>query len=294
MPNYVKNELKIHNKSMTEIKELFCSTDDNGELLFDFEKIIPRPKSLNVISGYLEKPAQDLFNKYAEDKFLAMNELKAKAFMETHKKCNIYKREFTYNFLSVDLFPEYLQEEIVKELASEDEMFSARLQLLLIWHMGKIYADNIQKYGCTTWYDWCVNNWGTKWNACNTYINECEDCIEFETAWSAPIPIYQKMAEIHPDLDFSVRWADEDIGANAGFVEHTGETDGDFQYSYYDFQSKDAYETAFELWGIDAEEEGYVFDKENNTYVYCDPYDEETDELPDISEVSRLVIQPVE
>lgn len=294
MSNYVKNELKIHNKSMTEIKELFCSTDDNGELIFDFEKIIPRPESLNVISGYLETPARELFNKFAKDKFVAMNELEAKAFMETHQKCTISKFEFCNGFISISLFPDYLQEEITKELNAENETLPARLQLLIVWYMGEIYEGNIQKYGCTTWYDWCVNNWGTKWNACNTYINECEDCIEFETAWSAPIPIYQKMAEIHPDLDFSVRWADENIGAYAGFVEHTGETDGDFQYSYYDFQSKDAYETAFELWGIDAEEEGYVFDKENNTYVYCDPYDEETDELPDISEVSGLVIQPVE
>jgi hypothetical protein len=47
---------------------------------------------------------------------------------------------------------------------------------------------NYIDYGVATWYEWAVNNWGTKWNAYgqNDERNN-SDTIYFETAWSSPI-----------------------------------------------------------------------------------------------------------
>ncbi len=41
------------------------------------------------------------------------------------------------------------------------------------------------------WYDWSIKNWGTKWNACDSYVDECY--ISFSTAWSLPEPVIRKL-----------------------------------------------------------------------------------------------------
>jgi len=37
------------------------------------------------------------------------------------------------------------------------------------------------------WYDWCVENWGTKWNSYDG--NVTENGIGFNTAWSPPVGV---------------------------------------------------------------------------------------------------------
>ena len=55
---------------------------------------------------------------------------------------------------------------------------------------------NIEKFGYANWYDFQVARWGTKWDAHEiTLINETPDTllIEFDTAWSPPVGIYQTL-----------------------------------------------------------------------------------------------------
>ena len=43
------------------------------------------------------------------------------------------------------------------------------------------------------WYDWNLKNWGTKWDACDTYITEFGVdfvSIDFESAWAPPTELY--------------------------------------------------------------------------------------------------------
>ena len=47
MPNWVKNKVRFEDKRV--IKE--CYTEENGEENFDFDKIIPMPKSMHLTSG---------------------------------------------------------------------------------------------------------------------------------------------------------------------------------------------------------------------------------------------------
>lgn len=83
-------------------------------------------------------------------------------------------------------------------------------------NLGLIYEQNKVKYGHPTWFDWSVEHWGTKWNSCDASWdgNTCT----FLTAWSAPIPIFRKLAEMFPDIAFDVEYADEDYGNNCGTV----------------------------------------------------------------------------
>jgi hypothetical protein len=57
---------------------------------------------------------------------------------------------------------------------------------------------NIEKFGYASWYDFCVNEWGTKWDtechSVDTY-EEYPDTLEavFDTAWAPPVPFYEKL-----------------------------------------------------------------------------------------------------
>jgi Ferredoxin-like domain in Api92-like protein len=55
--------------------------------------------------------------------------------------------------------------------------------------------------------DWVSKRWGTKWNAQHFHASRDEpghyEC-RFDTAWSPPIPIWQKLGEMFPTLEFSL------------------------------------------------------------------------------------------
>jgi hypothetical protein len=57
------------------------------------------------------------------------------------------------------------------------------------------------------WYNWCCNNWGTKWDfGKDEYydpakIEDGKVMVSFNTAWSPPIQFYEKLVE----LDYNVR-----------------------------------------------------------------------------------------
>jgi hypothetical protein len=68
--------------------------------------------------------------------------------------------------------------------------------------------------GCLTSYGWRVRSWGTKWNTLYTRTTrECETELEvtFDTAWTAPLPIFRKLGRMFPDLRFSIAAADPDM-----------------------------------------------------------------------------------
>lgn len=65
---------------------------------------------------------------------------------------------------------------------------------------------NIEKYGYKTWYDFCVAEWGTKWDVggddgCVTEDSPNKLTMSFDSAWSPPVDAYVKLEE----LGFQVR-----------------------------------------------------------------------------------------
>lgn len=59
-------------------------------------------------------------------------------------------------------------------------------------------------------YEWCLNNWGTKWNSCETSAGISVDGTtfgaSFDTAWSPPVPVIIKLAELFPTLRIKLEW----------------------------------------------------------------------------------------
>lgn len=83
---------------------------------------------------------------------------------------------------------------------------------------------NIEKYGYKNWYDWCVNNWGTKWDVGAdgqpAIVNDDRTVsLNFDSAWAPPIGAYEKLMELgfkivayyyEPGMAFAGKWDDGD------------------------------------------------------------------------------------
>jgi hypothetical protein len=66
---------------------------------------------------------------------------------------------------------------------------------------------NLEAHGYSTWYDYCVNEWGTKWDVGGNDYNEPQQdspnkiTMAFDSAWAPPCAAMDKMM----DMGFSVR-----------------------------------------------------------------------------------------
>ena len=85
--------------------------------------------------------------------------------------------------------------------------------------------ENLKKYGYDNWYDWRVENWGTKWDIMEFYnINrkeigedESEISLGFDTAWAPALGAYERFINensncslkayyYEPGCDFMGEW----------------------------------------------------------------------------------------
>lgn len=227
MPNHVKNIVK-----MEGIVNLPLFREEDGKQCFDFNKIIPMPESLNIESGSMTDEA--ILYCLTEKCTVPIGCL-------GKEKLELVKELISTIFLNDVKWLKSLFERVMERAYKITE--SERNEL---YQKGQIYISNHQKYGHTTWYNWCCDKWGTKWNA---YSNEQEDedTIIFETAWSNPEPVMLKLSEMYPEATIEHWWADEDMGSNDGHrVYHGGAiVEGD----YCDQCSNEAYETYIKCWG---------------------------------------------
>ena len=71
------------------------------------------------------------------------------------------------------------------------------------------------------WYNWRVQNWGTKWDCYSLEIDECDMPhgfeVNFETAWAPPEEIHTAICEQFDDL--SISWFYDEPGCEvAGYL----------------------------------------------------------------------------
>ena len=102
--------------------------------------------------------------------------------MITRAKEAFIKSEFLNEFIPV---PQDLQI-VAGQLGDEAEQKELELKEEL----------NRITHGYTTWYDFCVNEWGTKWDVGGDSIDEISATsitVSFDSAWSPPIAAYEKL-----------------------------------------------------------------------------------------------------
>jgi hypothetical protein len=95
-------------------------------------------------------------------------------------------------------------------------------------------AQNLVDHGYGNWYDYCVNEWGTKWDVGGDGMTaEMENgqlVMSFDSAWSPPVAFYEKML----DLGFEVRAYYYEGGMNFAGIWDNGDDD------FYDLASSSA------------------------------------------------------
>ncbi len=66
------------------------------------------------------------------------------------------------------------------------------------------------RYGADNWYDWSINNWGTKWNAIDTEVEQRDGTLiyRFDTAWDAPRNIAEALLRMQKTIlqDINISW----------------------------------------------------------------------------------------
>lgn len=196
MPNNVRNIIK-----MKGIVNLPLFYTNEGKKCFDFNKLIPMPDSLNVPCGSITDEA---IIYYVTDKCSIPIGCVDKEKLQIVKDTifmGAYERTFLRTMESMWNKPERERNDLYEK--------------------GRVYVENYKKYGCATWYDWSIINWGTKWNA---YSNEQvgDDMIIFSTAWDEPSPIVQKLSEKYPNIEIEHLYADEFEGNKEGYKIYFG------------------------------------------------------------------------
>ena len=171
MPNWVNNRLEIIGASKEDLDKFYDEVTTDGKL--DFNKVIPMPECLNVDSGY---PASAAYKIY----LMLKNKYKSEYIIRKH-------------FLTDN-------NELMNDLNYREKCYET----------GKRYYDNKIETGYTDWYSWRHDNWGTKWNSYENLNYETTRYIyiEFQTAWSPPYNIIEKLAQKY---DFELSYAESKI-----------------------------------------------------------------------------------
>jgi hypothetical protein len=95
-------------------------------------------------------------------------------------------------------------------------------------------ARNIEVHGYGNWYDYCVNEWGTKWDVGGDGIEPSVDgktlTASFDSAWAPPCAAYEKLL----GLGFTVRAYYYEGGMCYAGIWEDGQDD------YYDLSGMDS------------------------------------------------------
>lgn len=237
MPNFVRNKI-IFDADGKELEDMFnfIKTDEN---VFDFNKLIPMPEDLNIESSSVAERSM-IICKYIDT--------------------GIQSDEFI---------------SLCKDLKKESETISQCLSRLqskkkINLELGLKALDNIEKYDAADWYSWRIKNWNTKWNSNHAKIKD--NILIFDTAWSPPLNVIKALSSKFPNISFTYKFAEEDIGSFAGEGRFEG---GKALYlNDYDYNEHDTLRLYIECWCesrcIGVNENGKYFKKDCSVCDECD------------------------
>ena len=110
-----------------------------------------------------------------------------------------------WNHLEVSGDEKQLQEFVEKSLVKDEHsLIQSRLE-----HDNFSFEGTLPRGDRKDWYNWSLDNWGTKWDACEPNINHNDIdyfAVSFESAWSPPIAWIDNIMQDFPDLSFTLEY----------------------------------------------------------------------------------------
>jgi hypothetical protein len=225
MPNWTENDLTITGPDVQKILNAIRSDDKDDEdaRLLDFNTIIPYPQA--------------------------------------YKEMDQRAREYREKFFAI---------------AQDDPERGQKLEALAAEYGVEPGSPWIKDGYNSGGYDWCCDNWATKWNATRVHLTTrkddskppvqknvqcgycqtvhdttylqvwiCKQCgsplpdvqpimafLEFDTAWSPPIPVIEKLAEMFPDHAFELQYFEGGMGFSGHARWSEGIEEYHHQYEY--------------------------------------------------------------
>ena len=82
-------------------------------------------------------------------------------------------------------------------------------------------ASNLERFGYNTWYEFCINEWGTKWDVSGAHVSDHTDIsvsAGFDTAWGPPTQAMERLTELgfqvelfyyEPGMDFCGKYTSD-------------------------------------------------------------------------------------
>ena len=182
MPNWCENRLTIEAKSAADADFLISAFKDkgNGERDISFNSILPRSKSLSIVHGSVTSMAQEY--------------LKAIESAKTPEKLKRVENEWRIKTKNT----------VCHEWNDSNEAINFGEGYDAFVKYAQAVAKNISEFGFPTW------------DASSTQLTQHGNMLifEFKTAWSAPTPIFEYIAEHFADhiKSMSVNCIEEGCG----------------------------------------------------------------------------------
>ncbi len=121
-----------------------------------------------------------------------------------------------------------------KRINSDIEKYKNDKEFKESIELGKKYLDNYIKYGYCTWYNWSIDNWGTKWNVEDEVtvieIDDNKYKITFYTAWSCPTGILNEFSKMCDDGELDWLYYDEDYDGHFFVTKENGKLKYEKEY----------------------------------------------------------------
>lgn len=194
MPNWTKNHTIFIGATDTITKITEACTTSASE--FDFEQLLPTPEFLSKLN--------------AQNRSLDI---------ETY--CNVFGSTYADLYLPM---PTTLAdfERFIDAVDPEKIEYDGKFYNPLDYYPETIREELINTYGATDWYDWRVDNWGTKWTGSDLiidYMGNTMLAITYNTAWDTPRELFHYLLKTYPDLTIingADHEDDDDLDINFG------------------------------------------------------------------------------
>lgn len=172
------------------------------------------------------------------------------------------------------------------------------------WHDSILDIDNnsiIPKPDGVDWYEFCLNEWGSKWGFCHTVFyntdgriidtkddlhsnlaSTAEIYIKTDCAWGPATGLMKKICELYPDIEFRCEWGEEQVTEYYGVFTYDKENGWEEIYKEQ-MNVDDAYNMLARLDLLFADEDDGYFPNHNTGLVdYDERLNAESDEyLPE-------------